>query len=614
LKEIGDGFLVSFGSVSDAVNCSGAIISEIQSIKDLNLRIGIHLGDVVEENGENYGDGINIASRIQGIANVNEILVSEVIYNDIRNKEGITAIGLGENELKNISEPVKTYSIQFDKEYCFTDQLPRKKSNHTLYLIISLIVVALLISVLIIWSATDSSDKLQPNNPQISSIAILPFDNLTGDESQEPIIAGLHDNLITRLAQIGKFDVISRASTLLYTEKGGKTISQIAGELGVDGIVEASVLKADDSLRINVQFIQAFPEERHLWQNLYDTKFENILGLFDEITESVASEISTTVDKNGSSKRVILNDPEAIKAYLKGMFYMENPQIPGNIETATNYFERAINLDSSFAQPYSGLAFVWIVKYQFRMATTGEAMPKIFNYLNQAEKLNPDLPNLHYYRALSICQLEWDWENGEYEFKNALEVNPNHALAHAFYGHVLMFLQRWDEAVEHMESACELDPLNPFLRGLQNVVLWHKGDFDSIVTGYMYNPKVFPQDAVDESMAYLSGDIESSFEMLEKFHSNSIEFNQVSELYQEEGYYKAVGLLASLLEDTMASSVGIAVYYVRAKQLDDAIRVLENGYKMHDPDLPYAFVPIELEVLESDPRYQALAKKINLPY
>lgn len=621
LKEMGDGVLASFQSVIDAVHCAGAILAEVKEIEDLDLRIGIHLGDVVIEGNEIYGDGVNVTSRIQNIAENNQIVVSDSLAQNLKNKEGLNLTLLGEKDLKNVLDPVKVYLVDFDSDMSFSNLITqdRKSLKSTIIWIVVILIATGAFFTLNYYLKENPNENQVAEANIIKSIAVLPFDNLTGDTAQDHLVAGMQDILITTLSQITSLTVISKTSTLSYKNREDKTIQQIANELDVDAIIETSVLRSMDSLRINVQLIQAFPIEKHLWARIFDRPFKNIEFLFDDVARGVAEDISRALNEGGQprlSEPKEIN-PEAYKAYMNGKFLSITIPSPENLEKALEYFQRAIELDSTFAPAYAEISWVWISFFQLGYATGIEAIPKIYANNSKAIELDPYYPDAQYHKAVISFQTEWDWEKSEKAFLKALELNPNHAMAHAHYSHLLMYRQRYEEALPHMEIAMKLDPLNPHVLGLCAIVYWYKGDFDKALEISNKNSDIFGKPVIEESIAYLKGDSLTSIQMLERrFGEDSALVKALRSEFKENGYKYAMNLLGQTLEKKNAKipAVEIAIFYNRAGMIDDAIRVLEDGFKNHDPNMPYAFLPIELENLESDPRYRDLADKMNLPF
>lgn len=615
LKEMGDGVLASFGSVADAVFCAGAIISSVKEAGGYELRIGIHLGDVVVDNKEIYGDGVNIASRIQALAKGNHIIVSESIHQNIRNKEGVKASSFGEHQLKNVTEPLQLFELDFDQSFTFSGSEGKKKSSLLYYVLAAIIVLAILYFALPAENVFNGENTVEANQGSISSIAVLPFDNLTGDESQNYLIDGIQENLNIAISQIESLNVISRTSTLSFKERNGKSVQDIAEELRVDAVIESSVLKSDDSIRINVKLIKAFPEEEQLWTKVFDRSFNNILSLFDDVAEAVASEISNTITGENSVKEV---NPEAFKAYMNGKFYSENRPTEENINKALEFFKRAIELDSGYAPAYAGIAWIWINRLQLGLSPGSMAVPNIYSYYQKAIDLDPEYPESYYHKAVMSIQGEWNWSKGEEAFKKALELNPTHSIAHAHYAHLLMILRRFDEAIEQAELAIKIDPLNDHVLGLCAIVFHWTGNSEKAREIYKKNDAIFAKDRMMEAMAYTDGDYQTSSRLLKKlFKQDSLSF-EPTDKDDELNAYKA--LIKKIAVSAESNNPGISLIFIselysRLGAYEDAIRLILQAYEIHDPNLPYFFVvPQAHDGIKNDPRIMDVAQKMKLQF
>ena len=453
----------------------------------------------------------------------------------------------------------------------------------------------------------------------VRSLAILPFSNFTGTESHASLVNGLHDALISEFGQIGAIRVISRTSTLPYANSQ-KSIKSIASELKVDAIIETSVLSVNEEIRIQVKLINAVPEQQ-LWSRTFNTRLDNIMGLYNQIIKNIASQIQLALSPDESN---ILNNPplvnpEAYKAYLEGIYQSEKLSATG-FQQAKESFQRSIELDSMFAPVYTGVAFAWIGAAQMRIVPLTEAIPKIYEYYQKALVIDDNYPEAQYIKALMSAQGEWDWIKSETAFRKAIEMDPGHALSHAYYGHLLLMLKRFDEAIYEMDKALEIDPNNHLVLLLYAVVLWHHGDLDQAIKLAQQSQDINPNNdlinTILEDTKYLKGDLHGSMEILILEHGDNISgFDAVVNEYDKNGYEQAMLKLAALFQDqAQVNYFNIALYYNRAGRHEEAILWLEKGFENHDLNMPYAFLPAEFNNLRSDPRYRELANKMKLPF
>ncbi len=506
----------------------------------------------------------------------------------------------------------------------FNNKFPTKAIIlHSVNLVIALTVITLgLIKPNLIDPSQIRLLKFQDQQEKLAisvrSLAILPFSNYTETKNQESLVAGLHDALIGEFGQIGGIRVISKTSTLPYANSQ-KTIREIASELKVDAIIETSVLSLDRGIRIQVKLINASPEMQ-LWTRNFDSSIDNVMDLYNQIVKNIANEIhlALTPHEKSSLENAQLVNPEAYRAYLEGKFQSELLTESG-FQNALKSFQRSLEVDSTFAPAYGGMAFAWIGALQMRHVPVAQAIPEIYKNNLRALALDPDYPEAQYINGLMSFQAEWDWQKSEAAFRKAIEGNPNHVLSHAFFSHVLLTQKRFEEAFEEIDKAVDLDPGNPLVLSLYGVILWHHGDLDraievakTVQEMNAFSPLLY---VILDASYYHQGDYRGSIEVMERRYGNDLDgFKEVAVAFDRDGYQTAMKRLAELLRDqTQTYAFYIALYYNRAGMVDEAIRWLQIVIENHDPDASYAFLPQEFSNLRADPRYIALARKMNLP-
>ncbi len=293
----------------------------------------------------------------------------------------------------------------------------------------------------------------------IESLAVLPLENLSGDPEQEYFADGMTEALIGDLGKIGALRVISRTSVMQY-KKVRKPLPEIARELNVDAVVEGSVLRADDRVRITAQLIRAVPEQ-HLWAQSYERDLRDILVLQREVARAIAREIKIALTPEEQTRLASARpvNPEAYETCLKGRFYWYK-LTPQDLETALQYFELALEKDPNYALAYIGIADVWGARAFFGVVPPREAFPKDNAAGLRALELDDTLAEGHYGLGSIRSFYEWDWAAGEAEYQRAIELNPNFARVRIFYGHFLSSMRRPQEGMAQFERGLELDPLN----------------------------------------------------------------------------------------------------------------------------------------------------------
>lgn len=368
----GDNLLAEFSSVVDAVQC-GVEIQQVLKARNAGLpesrrmefRIGVNLGDVIEEGERIYGDGVNIAARVEGLAEKGSICISGSAYEQIKNKLALGYEYLGEHEVKNIVEPVRVYKAQIEPVV----KRAEKRAVLRRWQWEALAAVAVLVlGAVAFWNfylrpqppteEVASVEKMALPLPDKPSIAVLPFVNMSGDPEQEYFSDGITEDLITDLSQISGLFIIARNSTFAYKGKPVK-IKQVAEDLGVRYVLEGSVRKADKQVRINVQLIDV-TTGHHIWAKRYDGYIENIFALQDKITQKIVAALAVKLTA-GEKEQVARKETDSVAAYdafLKGWgHYLRHT--PEDFAKAVSHFEKAVELDPNYGRAYASMALIY---------------------------------------------------------------------------------------------------------------------------------------------------------------------------------------------------------------------------------------------------------------
>jgi len=459
------------------------------------------------------------------------------------------------------------------------------------------------------------------------SVAILPFKNDSPDEENTYFINGLMEEVLNNLQKIKDLRVISRTSVEQYRNQT-KPIPEIAKELGVNYIVEGSGQKYGNAFRLRTQLIMA-AKESHLWGESYQQKInevEDIFSIQSQIAEAIAKELKAVITPQEKDliEKIPTTELAAYDAYLKGQFYWRK-LTPNDLDTAMRYFEMAKEKDPKYALAYAGICDVWIGRQQMGLAAPAEAGPKGMEAVMKALELDSTIAEVHYTLALIKMAVMWDWQGSESEFKKTIELNPNHAQAHAFYSHLLNMVGRPKEAMEQIELALNLDPYNPLLLSLYSADLMFVRRYDDAIIAARDALIMDPTAPVALTMLaqalYLTEKYEESLEPVKKvwvsLYGNS-EFGQVIDQgYAKEGYAGALNQGADKLltqsKKTYINPFEITLLYLMAGNKEQALKCTEKAYEVRDPNLPYLLFPI-YDSLRDDPRFQEIARKMNLPY
>jgi len=463
----------------------------------------------------------------------------------------------------------------------------------------------------------------KPHEKPITSIAVLPLENLSADPEQEYFSDGMTEAIIKELSQIKALRVISRTSAMRY-KNTEKTVPEIARELGVDAIVEGSVLKADRDVRITAQLIAADPE-RHLWAKDFTRSLENVLLLQSEVAQAIAGEIRIAVTPNERERIAQARqvDPEAHEAYLKGEYFV-NKAVPVDIYKSISYFQRAIARDSTYALGFAGLAKAYDYLLGLGELPPREGYPKVKAYAEKALALDPTLAEgVGLIADMKYCY-EWDVKGAEEYSKRALELNPNLSDLHLNYGWLLAGNGRFDAGITQMRLARQLDPLSVVMTQQLAQVYAYAGQYDSALVYAQRAAEIdstFPMIHTTRCTVYLAqGKYARAIEEAKKLvslGSSSRGFRDLAAAYalsgQTEKARDTLGKLLEWMNDHYASSVSVAMVYCALGDRERVIDYLEKAYEERDDKLIQpAMMPPWCDFIKSDPRYKELMKKVGV--
>jgi TolB-like protein/class 3 adenylate cyclase/Flp pilus assembly protein TadD len=474
----GDNILAEFSSVVDATECAVQVQEELNNRNAelpndsrMEFRIGINLGDVIVDGDRIYGDGINIAARIESLAEGGGICISGTAYDHVKNKLNLVYENLGEQLVKNIAEPVRVYRVIMEPEAIGKDRAVSKQWQRLALPLVAVLVMT--VAAVVIWKfyqrPSTPPAEVAPEQttgsklPEKPSIAVLPFANLSGDPEQEYFSDGMTDDLITDLSKISGLLVISRNSVFTYKSKPVK-VQQVAGDLSVRYVLEGSIRKAGDQVRINAQLIDA-TTGHHLWAERYDGVMDNIFNLQDKITSKIVSALALklTAVEQEHTKGKETDNVEAFDAFLKGWEHYQR-FTPEDFSKAISLFNRAIDLDPNYGRAYAALALIyWMGTGQ------GEEWRKragIYlethrlwarHYLQMAMKG----PTSIAHQVASLFALyRRQHQSAIAEAKKALALEPNDIMSHLAMGSALIYAGRPQEATNFIKKAMLLDPHN----------------------------------------------------------------------------------------------------------------------------------------------------------
>jgi TolB-like protein/class 3 adenylate cyclase/Flp pilus assembly protein TadD len=496
VKTTGDGMLVEFASVVDAVKCAIAVQqslaeSEVNVPEDqrIHYRVGINLGDIVIDGDDILGDGVNVAARLEGLAEPGGVCISDVVHQSVAGKLDLAFDDLGDQQVKNIERPVRVYRVRTDAEMTGSvlATSAKRAARWKLPGVAAVLVAIIAAGGLAWWQPWAPNvepalvQRTATSLPDKPSIAVLPFDNLSGDPEQEYFADGMAEDVITDLSKLSALFVIARNSSFQY--KGQAVDAKRVGrELGVKFILEGSVRRAGDQVRINTQLIDA-QTGGHLWAERYDGRLADVFALQDSVRERIVAALAVHLTA-GEENRFARRDTDNVAAYdafLQGWEHF-NRRTPGDFVKAVGYLERAIELDPDYGRAHAALATIYWKSWLWSVMTMSPAIaspwtrmldiPVVYapdeakKYLEVAMR-NPNALGHQVASEMRLYDREFDAAVTEAE--RAITLNPNDSSSYIALAQALIFAGREEEAMQFVDRAARLDPhagVNLFLSGL----------------------------------------------------------------------------------------------------------------------------------------------------
>ena len=447
LQFYGDGTLSVFGSAVEGVKCAVAIQGELRRPPEVPLRIGIHTGDIVEEGDGVYGDGVNVASRVEALAPAGGVLISDKVFEEIRNHRDLTATSLGTVRLKNVARPVEVFALS-------NDGLPVPGPRYL-----------------------DGASDSPPGSGQ--SVAVLPFANMSPDPENEYFCDGIAEEIINALTQLPELKVAGRTSSFSF--KGRVLdVREIGTKLNVATVLQGSVRKMGDRLRITAQLVDV-TNGFHLWSERFDRQLHDVFAIQDEIATNIAERLEVTIGGTVRRLRPHTENVEAYELYLKGRALLYQRGMA--MFRARQCFEEALALDPQYALAHAGLADSYSILGYHGFIAPDDAWPPARKAAEQAVALAPELAEARNAVAIVAFARDWNWTTAEREFRRSLELNPSYVQARVW--HAVAYLQgtRGDHeaAIAEVRVAVDIDPLSAYTQTMLAYVLTFAGQADEAV-------------------------------------------------------------------------------------------------------------------------------------
>ncbi len=602
IKELGDGVLASFSNVTEAVLCAGHIQKTTGNIDNLKLRIGIHLGDVVFENDDVFGDGVNIASRLMAQAQSGSICISESAHSNVSNKKGITTNFLREELLKNVKDPIRIYEVNVDASVISEPEANSKQS---------------------FWQPQPAVEK--NDKPIDKSIAVLPFVNMSNDQEQEYFSDGITEEILNSLAQIKVLRVAGRTSSFHFK---GKNIDlrEIGHLLNVHTVLEGSVRKQGNKLRITAQLINV-DDGYHIWSERYDREMDDLFAIQDEIAFAITEKLKITLldDEKAIINKNPTDNKEAYDLYLKGKFYF-NKRGRGILK-ALEFFHQALEKDPAYALAYTGIADSYYLLAFWGVMLPHDAMPKAKQYAEKAIQLQPSLSEA--YAALSFISTfyDWDWLKAKKQFHLTFELNTSYGPAHSWYAYYLSFVERnYEESIQEAKNTADhLEPLSPIAHHVLSIMYVIAGRFEE---GLKASKTAIELDAgsfsgyrgLGLSLAGLHR-YEEAIEALKT--AVSLSLRQPLPLVELCWVYSLAGNTSEVQKITDELVMRSQTEYISAtfmccvaaysEDYNKAIEYIEHAFEQHDCVLVGINAYPVSAFLRTDPRFQPYLERMNFP-
>lgn len=584
----GDGSLSLFPSAVQAVKCALEMQKELLDAPMVEVRMGLHIGEIYTEDGKVFGDGVNIASRIESIGQGGTVLFSKDVFEKIRNHSAFTFAFFGKYHFKNVDDRIEVYcltnpEIRKPVQSKVTGKLNKQPTRKNL--VQWLVGVVLLLMTAGYFLALRQSNA-HPESDIVTekSIAVLPFQNLSAGTNEDFLSTGIAEDILTQLAQIHDLRVISRSSSMRY-KNSTKTVKTIARELGVGHILEGSVRQYGNTLRISVQLTNG-KSEVLIWAEDFDRELEDILNLQKDVALMISEKLKIALRpevKDRFAEKLNV-DPEAYLYYQHGQELLKTSSgTKEQMESAIGYFEKSIQEDSMFSKAWMGLADAWLESVFWHRSSAKEALPKAREASLKALSLDSNLGE-SYATLGSIAHLEYKNKEAETYLRKAIELSPNYSFSHERLAWVVLYKGQVAEALALLEKAIALDPLSTRLKGSLSTAHYLVRKFDEgIKVINMYLKENPADDYLLWSLAYLQagkGDYYGAIENLLKRSIGTTTNWVLMYCYAKTGETeKAMTILNNNIEKSKSQDIPdfmMAVQYCAIGEYEQAMDHLEN--------------------------------------
>ena len=597
----GDGTLSIFDSVVEAVQCALAMQEFYCQWPSVPVKIGLHLGDIITNEGHVFGDGVNIASRVESLGVAGSVLISDKVNSELHNHPQLKTVSMGTYQFKNVERLVEVFALDHDGLVIPAPDSLKGKTH----------------------GKEKEASSIRPSIPK-KSIAVLPFVNMSNDPEQEYFSDGMAEEILNSLSHLNDLKVAGRTSSFQFK---GKNIDlrEVGEKLGVSTVLEGSVRKQNNRLRVTAQLINV-EDGFHLWSERFDRDMDDIFAIQDEVALSITEKLKITL--LDTERAIITKAPtenkEAYDLYLKGRFYW-NKRGAG-LKKALECFLMAARLDPEFSLAYAGIADTYALFAFYSVLPQHEVVPKARQAAEKAIELNPARVEPYSVLAFLTTFYDWDWAKAEEQFKKAISINPAYAPAHYWFSNYLSFIQKdYDRSTGEAFKAIELEPLMPHshITFATASVCFDKYDdavkasktaidldANSFLAYYFLSTALCGLEKYDEAIKAIEFAIAIS-------GRHQYTLCELSWLYYRNdniaGAQKILDELIARSQTEFISALSLSVAAYSSKNEDMAFTYLEKAFEEKSSLLVTINVYPYFSFIKTDPRFQPFLARMNFP-
>ncbi|MBL7699883.1 MAG: hypothetical protein JNK79_17075 [Chitinophagaceae bacterium] len=609
IQYYGDGTLSIFQSAVEAVDCALKMQQEFCKHPNVPVRIGLHIGDIIINDNHVFGDGVNLASRIESLSVAGAVLMSDKVRDEISNHPEFQTVSVGTYQLKNVDRHVEVFALKHDGIIKPDMQKLEGKAE-------------------LIKPSVKRAAVTQKNTGQTQrhSIAVLPFHNMSNNPEEDYFSDGVAEEILNSLTTIKQLKVAGRASSFQF-RGSERNLRDIGDKLGVKTVLEGSVRRQANRIRVTVQLVNIL-DGFHIWSERYDGAMDDIFAVQDEIALSVTEKLKLTLLEN-ERKRIRKTDTqntEAYELYLKGRFYLNRRG--GSILKGIKFFELAVDIDPDYALAHTGIADANLLAASYGLIYPKDAGTRAKEAAETAIRLNPALSEPYSSLGFYFTCIEWNWEQAEKYFQKSFEINSSYAQAHYWYAldYLTWAIGDYAAAEKHARMAIELEPLSAICYGMYAPVLHVQGKFEETIAvcqkGIALDPFAFLCHIYDGLANVYLKRYDKAIQILEKFFPLSNKHPFVAGAFciaycLMKEFDKAKVIYDDLVERSRTvyiTNTMIALSAGHLGYIDDAFDFLEKGLEAREPIILAMrcehWVP---ESIKSDPRFPAFLQKFSFP-